>query len=158
MDAYAEYFALGTKTGVELSESSGIMSSPQEYAENNPGFTWTDGLTAQTAIGQCDNMFTPIQLATYCATIANGGVRLRTHFLDKITNYTGDEVVEPISRSRCQTQAFPATCWAWCGGNAAGSRGSQRHRLCHLWGIIRLQSRQRPVQRRRLVMGRRIPT
>lgn len=94
MDAYAEYFALGTKTGVELSESSGIMSSPQEYAENNPGFTWTDGLTAQTAIGQCDNMFTPIQLATYCATIANGGVRLRTHFLDKITNYTGDEVVE----------------------------------------------------------------
>ena len=59
MDAYAEYFALGTKTGVELSESSGIMSSPQEYAENNPGFTWTDGLTAQTAIGQCDNMFTP---------------------------------------------------------------------------------------------------
>lgn len=94
MDAYAEYFALGTKTGVELPEDSGIMSSPQEYAENHPGVAWTDGLTAQTAIGQCDNMFTPIQLATYCATIANGGVRLRTHFLDKITNYTGDEVIE----------------------------------------------------------------
>ena len=36
----------------------------------------------------------PIQLATMCATIANGGVRLQTHFLDKITDYTGETVIE----------------------------------------------------------------
>lgn len=94
MDAYAEYFSLGTKTGVELFEGTGIMSSPEEYAENHLGATWTDGLTAQAAIGQCDNMFTPIQLATYCATIANGGVRLQTHFLDKITDYNNETVLE----------------------------------------------------------------
>ena len=29
-----------------------------------------------------------------CATIANGGVRLQTHFLDKVTDYTGEEVIE----------------------------------------------------------------
>ncbi len=94
MDAYAQYFALGTQTGVELYEETGMMSNPQEYQESHAGVAWTDGLTAQTAIGQCDNTFTPIQLATYCATIANGGVRLRTHFLDRITDYTGEETVE----------------------------------------------------------------
>lgn len=94
MDAYAEYFALGTKTGIELPESTGIMSSPLEYQEQHNGAQWTDGLTPQTAIGQCDNMFTPIQLATYCATVANNGVRLQTHLLDKITNYSGEKVLE----------------------------------------------------------------
>ena len=69
------------------------MSNPQEYRENH-GVNWTDGVSAQTAIGQADNMFTPIQLATMCATIANGGVRLQTHFLDKITDYTGETVLE----------------------------------------------------------------
>ena len=90
---YAEYFGLGTTTGVEIGESTGTMSNPQEYRENH-GVNWTDGVSAQTAIGQADNMFTPIQLATMCATIANGGVRLQTHFLDKITDYTGEQVIE----------------------------------------------------------------
>lgn len=93
LDPYAEYFGLGTTTGVEIGESTGTMSNPQEYRENH-GVNWTDGVSAQTAIGQADNMFTPIQLATMCATIANGGVRLQTHFLDKITDYTGETVLE----------------------------------------------------------------
>lgn len=90
---YAEYFGLGTTTGVEIGESTGTMSNPQEYRENH-GVNWTDGVSAQTAIGQADNLFTPIQLATMCATIANDGVRLQTHFLDKITDYTGEQVIE----------------------------------------------------------------
>ena len=32
-------------------------------------------------------MFTPIELATYCAMIANGGTRYKTHFLEKVTDY-----------------------------------------------------------------------
>ncbi len=94
LDAYAEYFGLGQPTGVELSEVTGIMSNPQEYMEQHDGASWTDGVTAQAAIGQADNMFTPIQLATYCATIANGGVRKQAHFLDKLWDYTGTELVE----------------------------------------------------------------
>ena len=90
---YAEYFGLGTTTGVELSEATGTMSNRQEYRENH-GVSWTDGVTPQAAIGQADNMFTPIQLAAMCATIANGGVRLQTHFLDKITDYTGETIIE----------------------------------------------------------------
>ncbi len=95
IDAYAEYFGLGEKTGVELYESAGIMSSPQEYRERHTdlGVQWTDGNTAQAAIGQLDNMFTPIQLATYCATIATGGKRLRTHFLKQVMDYSGETLI-----------------------------------------------------------------
>ncbi len=95
LDAYAEYYGLGEPTGIELAESTGTMSNPQEYRENHTdiGAQWTDGNTAQAAIGQADNMFTPIQLATYTATLANGGKRYRTHFLQQVTNYAGDEVV-----------------------------------------------------------------
>ncbi len=94
LDAYAEYFGLGQYTGVELSERKGVMSNPQEYMEKWNGAAWTGGITAQTAIGQADNLFTPIQLATYCATIANMGVRKQAHFLDKVLDYTGEEVLE----------------------------------------------------------------
>ena len=90
---YAEYFGLGTTTGIELGEASGTMSNPQEYRQNH-GVDWSDGASAQTAIGQADNMFTPIQLAAMCATIANGGVRLQTHLLDKVLDYTGETVLE----------------------------------------------------------------
>ena len=98
LDPYAEYFGLGTTTGVEIGEATGTMSNPQEYLQNH-GVSWTDGASAQTAIGQADNLFTPIQLAAMCATIANGGVRLQTHFLDYITDYTGQQVIkeyEPV--------------------------------------------------------------
>ena len=56
------------------------------------GANWYDGLTIQAAIGQCDDMFTPIELAEYCAMIANGGTRYKTHFLNKVTDY--DRAVE----------------------------------------------------------------
>ena len=96
MDVYADLFSLGKKTGVEIGEASGIMSGPEEY-EYNHGTDWVDGLTIQSAIGQCDSMFSPIQLATYCATIANNGVRYKTHFLDKIMDYDGQRVVKSYS-------------------------------------------------------------
>ena len=86
MHTYAELFSLGEKTGCELNETAGIMSDPKTYTERH-GANWYDGLTIQAAIGQCDDMFTPIELAEYCAMIANGGTRYKTHFLNKVTDY-----------------------------------------------------------------------
>lgn len=77
---YAEKFGLGVKTGIEVNESTGILAGRDST-------NWTEGNTIQAAIGQSDNAFTPVQLATYVATIANDGVRLQTHLVDKITNY-----------------------------------------------------------------------
>ncbi len=92
MDFYAERFGLGVNTGIEVYESTGILAGRDSE-------TWFEGNTCQAAIGQSDNAFTPIQLATYAATIANDGVRLRTHFVDKITDYTGKKVIIDNSSS-----------------------------------------------------------
>lgn len=86
IDIYAEKFGLGVNTGIEVYESTGILAGRDSTI-------WYDGNTCQAAIGQSDNAFTPIQLATYAATIANDGVRLKTHFVDKITDFTDEEVI-----------------------------------------------------------------
>lgn len=82
IDEYASAFGLGEKTGVEIAESAGILASP-ENRENNGGI-WNAGDTLQTAIGQSDNLFTPLQLVNYCSTIANGGTRYELHFVKSI--------------------------------------------------------------------------
>ena len=86
MYLYAEKFGLGVKTGVEIGESTGVLAGRDST-------TWYEGNTVQAAIGQSDNTFTPAQLATSVATIANNGVRYRTHLVRKITNYERDEVI-----------------------------------------------------------------
>lgn len=91
IDAYAPHFGLGQKTGIEISESKGKVSGPQE--RKAAGGTWYGGDVIQTAIGQSDNQFTPLQLATYAATIANNGVRLKTHLVDKVTDYSRKNVI-----------------------------------------------------------------
>ncbi len=95
LDAYAKYFGLGEYTGVELYESTGNMTNPQTYLEihREQGDEWTDGNTCQAAIGQADNWFTTMQLATYTATLANGGRRMKAHFLEEVTDYSRQELV-----------------------------------------------------------------
>ena len=86
MYLYAEKLGLGVKTGLEVNEDAGFLAGRDST-------TWYEGNTVQAAIGQSDNTFTPIQLATYVATIANNGVRYRTHLVRKIVNYEQDETV-----------------------------------------------------------------
>lgn len=82
MDNYASRFGLGQATGVEIPEASGVLASI-EYRESK-GKRWQGGDTVQAAIGQSDHLFTPIQLANYVATIANGGTRYVPHFIKSI--------------------------------------------------------------------------
>lgn len=88
MNEYASMFGLGQATGVELPEASGVLAS-KEYREANGG-EWYPGDTIQAAIGQSDNLFTPLQLANYVATIANGGTRYVPHFIRSVksSDYT----------------------------------------------------------------------
>lgn len=88
MNQYGKMFGLGQKTGVEIPESAGILAGP-EYRKKFEMY-WHPGDTVQAAIGQSDNLLTPLQLANYCATIANNGTRYKTHFVkSRISNATG---------------------------------------------------------------------
>ena len=91
MDLYAKRCGLGVRTGVEVTESSGTLAGP-EYSREM-GSEWYPSFVSPAGIGQSDNQFTPLQLATYVATIANNGVRLRTHVVDKVVSYSGSEVI-----------------------------------------------------------------
>lgn len=91
MDIYAKRCGLGVKTGIEIPESAGTLAGP-EYSREM-GSEWYPSFVSQAGIGQSDNQFTPLQLATYVATIANNGVRLRTHVVDRVVSYSGSEVI-----------------------------------------------------------------
>ncbi len=82
MNDYCTRLGLGQKTGVEITESTGVLASI-EYREAHGG-TWYPGDTVQAAIGQSDNLFTPIQLCNYVATVANGGTRYKAHFVKSV--------------------------------------------------------------------------
>lgn len=86
MERYARAFGLGEPTGIEIPESTGAMTSP-DYVNSLKNGHWTDGLTLQAAIGQAYNLFTPIQLANYIATLAGGGERYQVHLLKDISAY-----------------------------------------------------------------------
>lgn len=91
MNLYAKRFGLGVKTGIELTETAGVLAGP-EYSKSI-GSKWSNLVTIKAAIGQSDNQFSPLQLATYVATIANGGNRYRPHLVRKITDYRRENVV-----------------------------------------------------------------
>lgn len=91
LDLYAKRFGLGQKTGIEINEGAGVLSSPQVRVA--AGGVWNGGDVVQAAIGQADNSFTPLQLATYVSTLVNDGTRLKTHLIGKITDYNRDKVI-----------------------------------------------------------------
>ena len=91
MNEYRTLFGLGSKTGCELAEAAGVLDSP-EY-RTSIGQTWLPGYTVQSAIGQAGNLFTPIQLANYTATIANGGTRYKTHFVKSVKSHDYSQTV-----------------------------------------------------------------
>lgn len=80
---YALHFGLGKKTGIELpSEKAGSLANK---LVNGKG----DALNA--SIGQGDNSFTPMQIAKYISSIANGGTIVDPTIIKSIISSDGRE-------------------------------------------------------------------
>lgn len=90
MNKYCRQLGLGVETGVELNETKGILAG-KDY-RRSVNLPWYQGDTIQAAIGHSDNAFSPLQLAMYNATIANGGTRYRAHFINAVYDYSLSEV------------------------------------------------------------------
>lgn len=86
-DAYAYKLGLGQRTGVEVSEATGHLTTKNDS-------NYMESLDIQAAIGQGNTVVTPIQLATYAATLANNGTRYRTHFVKAILDSNTGEVLQ----------------------------------------------------------------
>ncbi len=86
MAKYAAMYGLGEHTGIELPEVTGQMST-QSFKEQYEGISWYQGDTLQAAIGQSYSEFTPLQMAEYCATLANFGTRYSASILKAVRSY-----------------------------------------------------------------------
>lgn len=97
LDEYAAKFGLGQYTGIELSEESeGSMASPaykKSIIKNVTSQDWYGGDTLQAAIGQSYSLFTPVQLANYAATIANGGTHYKVNLIKSVRSSTDGTLV-----------------------------------------------------------------
>jgi len=77
---YAQ-FGLGVKTGIDLpNEFSGV---------EGPSGPTMGGKTLDLAIGQYDT-YTPLQLAQYISTVANGGYRIKPHVVKEVREPSND--------------------------------------------------------------------
>ena len=111
LDSYASQFGLGQSTGIEIGDSSGVLASPEWADRHNQ--EWTDGQTITAAIGQSYNLFTPLQLANYIATLVGGGEHYQAHLLKNVKEYDNsrllyvydDEPLNTVEMSDSTTEA-----------------------------------------------------
>ena len=75
---YAELFGFGEETGIELGESVGKVATDYPHA---------------AAIGQSDNLCTPLQVSQYVAMIASGGTRYGAHLLHSVRSPKGETIL-----------------------------------------------------------------
>lgn len=93
MNEYCKGYGLGQPTGIELNEKLGVLAGPEEREAS--GNTWYAGDTCQSAIGQSDNLFNPLQISMYISTLINGGDRMKAHILHEVKDYGGETVYAP---------------------------------------------------------------
>ncbi|PIW37185.1 MAG: penicillin-binding protein 2 [Candidatus Kerfeldbacteria bacterium CG15_BIG_FIL_POST_REV_8_21_14_020_45_12] len=91
---YAKRFGLASRLGIDLpGESDGFLPS-KAWKEEYKDEPWYIGDTYHLAIGQGDILVTPIQVASYTATIANGGTFYEPYVVERTTNQLGETVYQ----------------------------------------------------------------
>lgn len=92
---YGKKFGLTEQTGIDLpNEASGFLPS-KEWKEEFKDEPWYIGDTYILSIGQGDILVTPLQVAHFTATIANGGTIYTPHVVQYFTDQNG-EVIETV--------------------------------------------------------------
>lgn len=99
LEQWCARFGLGEATGIEIGESTGHAAGPttrEILRASNPALyqEWMGGDNLNAAIGQSDNLFTPLQLANYMAAVVNGGTLYKPTLVRNIKTYDYSDVVE----------------------------------------------------------------
>ena len=100
IDSIAKFMSqlgFGSRSGIDLiGEAAGTLPS-KEWKKNRFNRDWFAGETVSVAIGQGYNAYTPLQMASALATVANDGVMFRPHVVDYIEDVRsrGRTPVEP---------------------------------------------------------------
>lgn len=86
---WATLLGLGEKSMIDLpNEVQGLVPSP-EWKQRRFKEKWYAGETISVSIGQGGVSLTPVSMAVYAATLANGGTRVTPHLLKAVDDGTG---------------------------------------------------------------------
>ncbi len=93
MESYFSKLGIGEATGFELGGTTGVLAGPTYLGLIQSSNAWQPGNTWQSAIGQSDNLASPLQLACYMGTLANGGTRYSAHLLFSVHRFGSAEEI-----------------------------------------------------------------
>lgn len=96
MDTLVDYltaFGLGQSTGIEIAEREGTLPS------NNVG----ENQAPWAAFGQANQLYSPLQLANYIATLVSGGKHCEAHLLKSVKSYDRSQVIATGNTSPANT-------------------------------------------------------
>ena len=100
VDAVGKSLGLGEHTGVELAESVGQRANEEtkkkKYSGSDAHWYAMDQVLA--SIGQSEHRYTPMQLCSYVAAVANKGTRYAATFLKRVVSADYSTLVEENTR------------------------------------------------------------
>jgi penicillin-binding protein 2 len=95
INKWAAALGLGIKSGIDLpNEVQGLVPSTQ-WKREKMHEKWYAGETISVGIGQGAVAVTPVSMAVYAATLANGGTRVTPHLLKAVDDGGGWKAVPP---------------------------------------------------------------
>ena len=100
VDAVAKTLGLGEPTGIELGEKIGQRANEETKKKNYSGSDahWYAMDQVLASIGQSDHLYTPMQLCSYVAAVANKGTRYSATFLKRVVSADYSDLVEENTR------------------------------------------------------------
>jgi penicillin-binding protein 2 len=148
INKWATLFGLGVRSNIDLpNEVQGLVPSTAWKEQNTKEKKWYAGETISVAIGQGQVSVTPVSMAVYVATLANGGVRVTPHLLKAVDEGKGWEAVpspppqSTVEVTREKLQAIRDGMWMVV--NAGGTGGRARipgHDVCGKTGTAQVIS------------------
>src|SRR5438874_7379922 len=130
INKWATALGLGVKSGIDLpNEVQGLVPST-EWKREKMHEKWYAGETISVGIGQGQVSVTPVSMAVYMATLANGGTRVTPHVLKAVDEGGGWKPV-PAPSPQSKIAINPEKLQAirdgmWMVVNAAGTGGRAR--------------------------------
>ena len=96
INKWATALGLGVKSGIDLpNEVQGLVPSTEWKREHTKEKKWFAGETISVAIGQGAVAVTPVSMAVYMATLANGGTRVTPHLVKAVDDGSGWTALPP---------------------------------------------------------------
>lgn len=99
---YGKMFGFGQKPGIDIpEETAGLLPSEQYFNKVYGPKGWTQGFVVSLGIGQGELGVSPLQMADYCAILANSGSFYQPHLVKYLRNPKTGEMT-PVSYKKRQ--------------------------------------------------------